>query len=191
GKVTPIGGPATARARGGVAGLYWGALAASVLAAAGLGWSLTGLKKDVLALQDIVANSEATLAQRQLELEDREATLDQILEPGVKLYQLTASGDPDPGVQLFWDQQRNTAIINGYRLKPVPGGQEYQLWFIKDGKPIPSVTFKPGPGGRAKVEKIPVPGGGAVSAAAITVEPAGGSPAPTSTPVLVGTLQKS
>ena len=31
----------------------------------------------------------------------------------------------------------------GFRLKPVPSGQEYQLWFIKDGKPVPSVTFKP------------------------------------------------
>ena len=163
-----------------------------MLAAAGLGWSLTGLKKDALALQDIVAKQRGHAGAAAAGfLEDREATLDQILEPGVKLYQLTASGDSDPGVQLFWDQQRNTAIINGYRLKPVPSGQEYQLWFIKDGKPIPSVTFKPGPGGRAKVEKIPVPGGGAVSAAAITVEPAGGSPAPTSTPVLVGALQKS
>lgn len=191
GKVTPIRGSAAAPAGRRVPPVYWGALAASLLVAAGLGWSLTGLKKDVAALQDIVANSEATLAQRQQELEDRDATLSQILGPGVKLYQLTASGDPDPGVQLFWDQPRNTAIINGYRLKPVPSGQEYQLWFIKDGKPIPSVTFKPGPEGRARVEKIPVPGGGAVSAAAITVEPAGGSQAPTSTPVLVAALQKS
>ena len=64
-------------------------------------------------------------------------------------------------------------------------------WFIKDGKPVPSVTFKPGPGGRATIERIPVPEGGVLSAAAVTVEPAGGSQQPTSTPVLVGALQKS
>lgn len=191
GKVAPLGGRTTAPAAGKVPPLYWGALAASLLLAAGLGWSLTGAKHDAEALRDIVANSESTLAQKQRELEEREATLNSILEPGVKLYQLSASGDPDPGVQLFWDQRRKTAIINGYRLKPVPNGQEYQLWFIKDGKPVPSVTFKPGPGGRATIERIPVPEGGVLSAAAVTVEPAGGSQQPTSTPVLVGPLQKS
>ena len=138
------------------------------------------------------ASREATLAQRQKELDEREATINSLLEPGVRLYQLTASGDPEPGMQLFWDQPHNTAIINGYRLKPVPSGQEYQLWFIKDGKPIPSVTFTPGPDGRARIERIPVPAGGAaLSAAAVTVEPAGGSQAPTSKPVMVGALKQS
>jgi anti-sigma-K factor RskA len=193
GKVTPItgGGGAATSGHGGVPPLYWGALAASLLVATGLGLSLTGVRKDLDALGQTVDSAQATLAQRQQQLEEREATLNSILEPGVKLYQLTASGDPEPGVQLFWDQQRNTAIIHGFRLKPVPSGREYQLWFIKDGKPIPSVTFTPEPSGHVRVEKIPVPGGGALSAAAVTVEPVGGSQQPTSTPILVGALQKS
>jgi anti-sigma-K factor RskA len=193
GKISPIDGGtgAASPGRGRVPPLYWGALAASVALAAGLGWSSTQLRKDMVALRETAASAEATVAERQRRLEEREATLNSIFEPGVKLYQLTASGDPEPGIQLFWDQQRNTAIIHGFRLKPVPGGREYQLWFIKDGKAIPSVTFKPEPTGHARVEKIPVPTGGALSAAAITVEPEGGSPQPTSTPILVGALQKS
>ena len=191
GKVTPISGGGAAAGRGGVPPFYWGALAASFFVAAGLGLSLSGVRKDLAALRETVASTQATLAERQRQLEAREATLNSILEPGVKLYQLTASGDPEPGVQLFWDQQRNTAIIHGFRLKPVPTGREYQLWFIKDGKPIPSVTFKPEATGHVKIEKIPVPGGGSLSAAAVTVEPVGGSQQPTSTPILVGELQKS
>ncbi len=192
GAVTPIGrGAGSAPARTRVPPLYWGVLAASLIVAAGYAWSLGGLRRDVASLQQSVATSEATLAERQRELESREATLNSILEPGVKLYQLTASGDPEPGVQLFWDQQRNTAIINSYRLKPAPSGREYQLWFIKDGKPVPSVTFKPDAGGRARIEKIRVPAGGGVSAAAVTVEPAGGSQQPTTKPILVGALQTS
>jgi anti-sigma-K factor RskA len=168
--------------------VYWGALAASFVAVAALAWSLAGLRDRVTDLQQTVATRDAALAERQRMLDEREATLDRLLEPGVKLYQLTASGDPEPGIQLFWNQQRNTAIIHGYRLKPVPSGREYQLWFIKDGKPVPSVTFKPEPDGHAKVEQIQVPAGGALSAAAVTVEPAGGSPQPTSPILLVAAL---
>jgi len=166
------------------ASAVWGALAASLIAVVGLGAALLSLRGDVARL-------EQTLAERQQQLAGREATLNAILEPGVELYQLTASGDPDPGVQLFWDRERNRAIVHGFRLKPVPEGRAYQLWFIKDGKPVPSVTFKPEPTGHAKVEQVPVPADGKVSAAAITIEPEGGSQQPTSPILLVGTLQRS
>ena len=162
----------------------WVALAASLLAVVGLGATLVSTRGRLGAL-------EAELSARSQALADREATLNSILAPGVELFQLTASGDPDPGIQLFWNRQRNQAILHGFRLKPVPAGRAYQLWFIKDGKPVPSVTFKPEPSGLARAERIPVPAGGAISAAAVTVEPESGSPQPTSPIVLVGSLQKS
>jgi anti-sigma-K factor RskA len=162
----------------------WGALAASLIAVVGLGVALLSLRGDLSRLSQ-------DLAERQQQLQARDATLNAILEPGVELYQLTSSGDPDPGIQLFWDRKRNSAIINGFRLKPVPEGKAYQLWFIKDGKPVPSVTFKPEQTGQVRVEQVPVPTDGKVSAAAITVEPAGGSPQPTSPILLVGPLLKS
>jgi anti-sigma-K factor RskA len=162
----------------------WWALAATMIAVVGLGAALLSLRGDLARLNQ-------DLAERQLQLQAREATLEAILEPGVELYQLTSTGDPNPGIQLFWDRKRNSAVINGFRLKPVPEGKAYQLWFIKDGKPVPSVTFKPEPTGHARVEQVPVPTDGKVSAAAITVEPAGGSPQPTSPILLVGPLQKS
>jgi anti-sigma-K factor RskA len=168
----------------GVPPAVWGALAASLIAAVGLGAAFLSLKGDLSRL-------ESNLAQQRQELAAREATLNAILEPGVELYQLTASGDPEPGIQLFWDRTRNRAIVHGYRLKPVPAGRAYQLWFIQDGKPVPSVTFKPESTGRARVEQVAVPTGGKVSAAAITVEPEGGSEQPTSPILLVGSLQKS
>lgn len=157
--------------------LLWGALAASLLAAVGLGANLLSLRGQVAALET--------------ELAERLATLNSILEPGVRLYQLTASGDPDPGIQLFWDRQRNLAIVHGFRLKPVSRGHAYQLWFIKDGKPVPSITFKPESTGHVRIERIPVPSGGSLSAAAVTVEPESGSLQPTSPIVLLGPLEKS
>jgi anti-sigma-K factor RskA len=169
----------------------WVALAASLLAAVGLGAGLISSRARLGALEsELTARSQA-LAETERRLTEREATLNSILEPGVQLFQLTSTGDPNPGIQLFWDRQRNRAILHGYRLKPVPEGRAYQLWFIKDGKPVPSIIFKPESSGSARADQIPVPTDGAVSAAAVTVEPESGSPQPTSPILLVGSLKKS
>jgi anti-sigma-K factor RskA len=183
--LAPAGTPARA-ARG-----VWLALAASLIAAVGLGAGLVSARGRLGALETELSARSQALAETERQLTEREATLNSILEPGVQLFQLTASGDPTPGIQLFWDRQRNRAILHGFKLKPVPQGRAYQLWFIKDGKPVPSVTFKPGSSGDAKAEQIPVPTDGPLSAAAVTVEPESGSPQPTSPIVLVGSLQKS
>jgi anti-sigma-K factor RskA len=169
----------------------WLAVAASLLLAVGLGAALVSTRGRLTSAVAALSERERTLAQTEQRLSEREATLSSLLEPGVQLFQLTANGDPDPGIQLFWNRAQHRAIVNGYRLKAVPAGRAYQLWFIKDGRPVPSVTFKPEADGHAKVEQIPVPDGGAISAAAITVEPEGGSAQPTSPIVMVGSLQKS
>jgi anti-sigma-K factor RskA len=168
----------------------WGALAAGLVAAVGLGFGYLQLRetRDLRAELGRIMQRLATTSER---LTEREATLNAIFEPGVQMFQLTASGDPDPGIQLFWDQQRHRAIVHGFKLKPVPEGRAYQLWFIKDGAPVPSITFKPEPTGHVRVEQIPVPADGEVSAAAVTVEPESGSTQPTSPILLVGPLKRS
>ena len=175
----------------------WGALAACLALAVGLGNEVFSQRQDLADLRGEVANRDQILAkrlvqlnQREEQLRQREATLNAIMEPSVEMYQLTASGDPEPGIQLFWNREKNVAIVHGFRLRPVPSGHAYQLWFIEDGKPVPSVTFKPEPTGHAKVEGVKVPTAGALSAAAITVEPEGGSAQPTTPILLVGSLQK-
>lgn len=162
----------------------WGALAASLIAVAGLGAGLLSTRGELAELR---RRLDATAQQ----LAAREATLNAIFEPGVRMFQLTATGDPDPGIQLFWDTRRHRAILHGFRLRQVPEGRAYQLWFIKDGAPVPSVTFKPEPDGHVKLEQVAVPDDGAVSAAAVTVEPEAGSAQPTSPILLVGELKKS
>ena len=169
----------------------WLAAAASLLLAVGMGAALVSTRGRLTTTETALGERERILAQTERRLTEREATLNALLEPGVQLFQLTASGDPEPGIQLFWNRRQQRAIVNGYRLKPVPAGRVYQLWFIKDGRPVPSVTFKPEDDGHATVEQIPVPEGGPLTAAAITVEPEGGSAQPTSAIVLVGSLQKS
>jgi anti-sigma-K factor RskA len=168
----------------------WGALAAALVAVLGLGFGYVQLREG-RDLRARLAQTMERLAETSERLASREATLDRILGPGVQMAQLTAGGDPDPGVQLFWDRERHRAILHGYRLEPVPAGRAYQLWFIRDGAPVPSVTFKPEPNGQVNVEEIPLPADGELSAAAVTVEPESGSPQPTSPVLLVGPLERS
>jgi anti-sigma-K factor RskA len=168
----------------------WGALAAGLVAAVGLGFGYVQLR-EVRDLRAELGRTMQRLAETSELLTAREATLNAIFEPGVQMFQLTASGDPDPLIQVFWDRERHRAIVHGYKLEPVPEGRAYQLWFIKDGAPVPSVTFKPEPTGHVKVEQIPVPADGEVSAAAVTVEPESGSTQPTSPILLVGPLERS
>jgi anti-sigma-K factor RskA len=188
-KTRPL--PAARAAAARPSSAVWVALAASLLLAVGLGAGLLSARGRLAAVESELAARSATLAQTTQKLTEREATLNSILEPGVQLFQLTASGDPEPGIQLFWNRQRHEAIVHGFRLKPVPAGKAYQLWFIKDGAPVPSVTFKPEPDGHAKVEHIEVPEGGTLSAAAVTIEPESGSTQPTMPIVLVGALKQS
>ena len=80
------------------------------------------------------------------------------------------------------------SLLNAVGLKPLPAGRAYQLWWIRDGNPVPSVTFDIEPGGTALVKGVSVPTDGELSAAAVTEEPAGGSQQPTSPILLAGAL---
>ncbi len=164
------------------------AVAASLLLAAwmGAGRAQVGRKLDTIGAK--LDEAYTLLSQRNTQVEAQQKTLDALLAPGVELYQLTASGDPTPGVQLFWNRKRNTAILHSFGVKPLPDNRTYQLWFIEDGKPVPSITFRPSTDGRARVEAIDMPSGGGVTAAAVTEEPLGGSPQPTSAIYLIAKL---
>jgi anti-sigma-K factor RskA len=178
--------------------LLWAALAAALLAAVGLGLraerlgdELARRRSDLAERDSTIAEQARTLAAQGQRLATTDSTLASLLSPGVQLVQLTANGDPDPQIQLFWDRRHNTAVLHASKLRPVPAGRTYQLWFIKDGKPVPSVTFDVAPAGEALVPQVTVPSEGQISAAAVTEEPAGGSPQPTTPVLLVGALAKS
>lgn len=175
----------------GVSRLALGALAASLVAALGLGAGVLWLRGEVADRDAVIAERDRDIATQTHAVTERQAILDAILDPSVRLYQLTSSGNPDPGIQLFWNLRRNQALLNAYRLQSVPQGRVYQLWFIRNGKPVPSVTFTPKANGSATIGQVRVPADGAVTAAALTVEPAGGSKQPTSPILLVGPLKRS
>ncbi len=95
-------------------------------------------------------------------------------------------------VVALQSEDSTEATISANGMPPTEAGREYQLWFIDlndagdvEGAPRPSVTFQVGADGAVIVSDVPVDG--PFDAVAITSEPAGGSPAPTTPPILFGT----
>lgn len=81
------------------------------------------------------------------------------------------------------DGERAVLVAEG--LSPIDEGKTLQIWVIKDDVPKPGGVFKPG----EKLTSTPV--GSSLEDAdmvAITVEPAGGSKAPTTDPMLAAKL---
>jgi anti-sigma-K factor RskA len=78
------------------------------------------------------------------------------------------------------------AVLVAEDMPPVPEGKTYQIWVIKGDTPQPSGLFEPKGGSIAAVVEKPVEGADAV---AVTVEPEGGSPKPTTDPMLVGEVK--
>lgn len=156
-------------------------LAAAVLLAVAFGLR-------VRTLSDTVQRQDSIIAAREAKLAERERTLNTLLEAEAELLvgHLVATGPDAPGIQLFWNRKANTAIIHAFRLRPAPSGRIYQLWLMRDGVPVPSRTFNSDPDGHALVQAFEVPAEGGFTAAAITIEPEGGSQAPTSPVLLFG-----
>ena len=69
-------------------------------------------------------------------------------------------------------------------LPALPSGRVYQLWSIVAGQPVSGGVFELDASGRAQVLAAAPPGPAA--AFAVTIEPAGGVPAPTGDKVLLG-----
>lgn len=167
----------------------WMSLAASVLLAIGLGALLVNTRRQLAAREAAIDSVRSTLAQVETRLTEREETLNTIMEPGVVLSILSTTGTPEPRIQLFWNRTKHSAIVHAFNLTPAEAGRVYQLWFIQDGKPVPSVTFNSEPSGHALVRNVALPEG--ITHAAITVEPAGGSLQPTTPVVMIGELRAS
>lgn len=78
------------------------------------------------------------------------------------------------------------AMMIANELPPAPAGKDYQIWFIAEGKPVPGGVFKPDAKGHVEMhDQIPAGARGA-TAFAITLEPQGGTPAPTGEKYLLG-----
>jgi len=95
-------------------------------------------------------------------------------------------GAPRARGRVFVSPRKGVVLIAA-QLPPIEANRTFELWVIPvQGNPIPAGLFRAGPDASAVyVHPGPVANAAAV---AVTVEPAGGSPQPTTTPFIVTKL---
>ncbi len=180
--------------RGGVwRGTRWLA-AASLVLAVGAAALLVRERAVRAASEQTVAQLRAEaladaerLATLGAEVSSRDSLLAAVLAPDSRTVRLSAQGRP-PSARIFWSAERGRVVVAAFELDPAPAGRTYQLWGIAGGQaPVSLGVFNTGPDGRV-VAAFDVGQAMRFDVAAVTEEPAGGSPQPTMNPFLVGGL---
>ncbi|MFY7653038.1 MAG: anti-sigma factor [Chitinophagaceae bacterium] len=84
-------------------------------------------------------------------------------------------------VTVFWNQQSADVYVLANNLPTINANEQYQLWAIKDGKPVDAGLLENCGTQLCKLKNMD----GSVAAFAITKEKKGGSPVPTLTQMVV------
>lgn len=101
-------------------------------------------------------------------------------------YELQGSGPAEDAWGEVVEVGDGRAVLMAENLPPTAEGEVYETWLMHGGVPEPAGLFQPLDGGDAAA---PIEGSiEEADAVAVTVEPSGGSPAPTSEILLTATL---
>jgi anti-sigma-K factor RskA len=156
----------------------WAAVAAAavVVGALATGAILTNrYEARVAQLAGEVAGLRAERAQAQ-------AVIDLLRDPATRLVVLQGA-EPSPAAmaRVIWHETAGGWIMVA-KLPPAQPGKTYELWTFSGGRPSPAGVFDVDASGSATMRIKAT--GGPVEGFAVTLEPAGGVPAPTGPIVL-------
>jgi len=169
-----------------VAVLPWLAVAAAVIVAVALGQRYRGERDARVAADRALAGARLTMDSTAAALAQRDSLIASLVAPDVQAVTVSGNG-PRPSARYFLDRRAGRIVIAASSLPPAASGRTYQLWGIETGRPPVSLgTFNTDSGGRA-LASLALPPGLRVAVTAVTDEPAGGSPQPTTTPFLAAT----
>jgi Anti-sigma-K factor rskA len=113
----------------------------------------------------------------------------EIVSPATRIVAMAGKEAPEASAKVVWDTTRQTWVIYIFNLPPPPTDKQYQLWYVKGDAKISAAVFDTNPTGE-KVLKLDLPPDvvKGLAATAVTLEPKGGSPQPTSNLYLLGSI---
>ncbi|MFT6854904.1 MAG: anti-sigma-K factor RskA [Cyclobacteriaceae bacterium] len=126
----------------------------------------------LLAEKTILANN---FKQTNQQLDDVRSDIAVLVNPAFSRLILKGT-DNAPNVEavIYWNKEQEAVLINSASLSKLNENQQYQLWALLDGKPIDAGVFDAQSGIFQSMKNI-----ASADAFAVTIEPIGGSKAPT------------
>jgi len=158
---------------------------------------VAALQRELQAAHGDLAQVSAALAARENDLASLRAALASAQESlsilqarGLSLVALKETKDAPPAAgHALLSPPTGRALFYAFDLPPIPPDKTYELWWIteKEG-PVRAGIFRPDERGLGRVDATVPAGAGALQAAAVTVEAAGGVAKPQGPMVLIGTV---
>jgi len=169
----------------------WMAMAASLVAILGVGAFLKASRErdaaraSLAAMQAASGTQLATLDSMRASLRSREQMIANLIGPRVAVMTLTSTMPTAPTARMFWDQQHDAWTFVAHRIPMPKSGRTYQMWLVTPKEKISAGTFMPSPDGEVMMQATYALPKDSLAAVAVTDEPMGGSPQPTTAPLLV------
>lgn len=171
----------------------WLPLAATIVVAIGLGGYAFSLQQRIGELearlqQAIVQASaaESAVAEARRVSGELQSAMGVLAAPDlVRIDLMGQAAAPQASARALWSRARGM-VFTASNLPALPAGRVYQVWVVTAQAPISAGLLTPDPAGTGQTffgtpPDIPPP-----AAVAVTIEPAGGVPAPTGNMYLVG-----
>lgn len=166
----------------------WLAAAASIVVLLGTLALYGSQRRELEDLRGRLATATAERQSLAVGLASRDSLIEALTGPQVEIVQLAATGDRAPSARMFWNHATNRWTLVSHDLGAPPAGRTYQLWLITTTSttPVGAGTFTPDSSGSAVHTATYPLARDALVAVAVSEEPEGGSPQPTTQPFLVG-----
>lgn len=163
-------------------------LAFSLSAAAALALIAAFLWNQNRSLKGALAEVSSNLSAQQEQLTQAKDLLNTLTSQDAHRVTLVAAKSvPQPQGKVFYLPGKARLVFLASNMAPLPANRVYELWLIPiSGAPIPAGLFKTDAHGSGSVVNPPLQAGLEAKAFAITVEPEGGSAAPTSQIIMLG-----
>jgi anti-sigma-K factor RskA len=131
-------------------------------------------------------DAQAQLTRAQVEVQRVSLTTTILASPDVVKVDLKGQGPAPTAIgRAFWSRSRGV-LFTANALPSLPASQVYQLWIVTASGPLSAGLLSPDAEGRALI--VSPPTSVTPTTFAVTVEPAGGVPAPTGAFALVGAV---
>lgn len=144
--------------------------------------------------ETIIEQQQAQITELQNDVQRKEELLSILESREVDLVMMAGLDvNPNGYGKVIWDSESNRALLQVSNLPAVPSDKDYQLWIIKNNKPVSAGVFAvndPEKDSFFKIEQITADEQSA-DAFAITMEPKGGVPQPTGDMYLLGNTKSN